>query len=156
MLCNIPQITIYIMAGSGVVAIFGLAIFLVIRGHALGQFSSYFFMVGIFYGLFICILREYLEKAAILMKTVVIFVKDNVKILGIVAFSLIYCLVVVVLWGLGYYSFLLLYSRQEISYGSFVGSSIFWAFLLVFFNFYFYYTSVFLTSYSLAIWFYQK
>ena len=45
------------------------------------------------------------------MKTVTLFVQENLKILGIVGFALIYCFIVVVLWGLGFYSFLLLYSR---------------------------------------------
>lgn len=74
----------------------------------------------------------------------------------IVIINLIYSLIVLVLWCVGFYSFSHLYSQQILSYGGFVGSSVFWAFLLVFFNLYFYYTSIFLTTFSLAIWFYQK
>lgn len=74
----------------------------------------------------------------------------------IVVINLIYCLVMLVIWCLGLYAFCNLYSQKILSYGGFVGSSIYWAFLLLFFNIYFYYTSIFLTSYSLAIWFYQK
>lgn len=60
------------------------------------------------------------------------------------------------LWALGLYSFCVSYANRTLSYEGFTVSAIFWGFLLVFFNYYFYYTSVFLTSYSLAIWFYQK
>ncbi len=35
-------------------------------------------------------------------------------------------------------------------------SFIFWVFMLIFFNFYFYYTSVFITSNAIAIWFFDK
>ena len=57
MLCVIPQMTIYIMAGSAIVAIIALAIFLAVQGHALGRFATYFFMLAFFYGIFICALR---------------------------------------------------------------------------------------------------
>lgn len=70
--------------------------------------------------------------------------------------ALLYCAVVLFLWVTGFYSFCTSYSHSKLSYGGFIVSMIFWVFMLVFFNFYFYYTSVFLTSTSLAIWFYDK
>lgn len=90
------------------------------------------------------------------MKTISKFVLDNPKILFLVFICLIYCLIIVTVWVLGLYSFCILYAEGTLSYGGFTVSAIFWGFLLVFFNFYFYYTSVFLTSYGLAVWFYQK
>lgn len=90
------------------------------------------------------------------MKTIKNFIFSNCKILLLVGICLIYCLLLLSIWCLGLYSFVFLYSQKELTYGGFIGSSIFWALVLVFLNFYFYYTSVFLTSFSLGIWFYQK
>ena len=116
----------------------------------------YFFFIAFFYGVFVCYLRDHIEKAAILTKTIAVFILENKKIVLIVVITLAYCLILVILWTFGLYSFIVRYSSNDLSYAGFVWSSIFWAFMLAFFIFYFYYISVFLTSYSLAIWFYQK
>ena len=38
----------------------------------------------------------------------------------------------------------------------FIVSFVFWVLMLAFFNFYFYYTSVFITANAIAIWFFDK
>ena len=118
--------------------------------------AIYFASVGFFYLAYIIYYRDTLTKAAILMKTVGNFIVDNLKILIILFFAILYCALVLFLWVGGFYSFCVLYSHGELSYEGFAISFIVWVFMLIFFNFYFYYTSVFLTSNSLAIWFYDK
>ena len=60
------------------------------------------------------------------------------------------------LWVGGFYSFCTLYSHGKLSFEGFALSFFFWVFMLIFFNFYFYYTSVFITSNAISIWFFDK
>lgn len=145
LLCLAPFYGVMIMAFSACLPVFALAIFLAILTQLAGNFSTYFFFVAVLSVISVLAYHEALKRAAILMKTVKVFILHNPKILILVGLCLFYCLLVVCLWCLGFYSFCMLYSQKILSYGGFVGTSIIWSFLLLFFNFYFYYTSVFLT-----------
>ena len=63
-----------LMSVSGVLAIGATAIFLATQDNALNGFSVFFFLFCFLYGSFVCYLREYLEKAAILTKTIAVFI----------------------------------------------------------------------------------
>ena len=147
---------LFMMAISGVAASLACGIFIARQKDSISQFAILFFIITILYAIFVCYLRENLEKAAILSKTIVLFIQENKKIIFIVVITLVYSLAVVVLWMLGFYSFIVRYYTNDLSQLGFVLSSVFWWIVLAFFIFQIYYTSVFLTSYSLAIWFYQK
>lgn len=97
-----------------------------------------------------------LEQAAILMKTVGHFITENLKILLVLFFAIFYCGILLFLWVAGMYSFCIRYSHGYLTFEGFAVSFAFWIFMLFFFNFYFYYTSVFITSNAIAIWFYDK
>jgi hypothetical protein len=139
-----PEIMVIGMSFTGVVVI--LATGLVEAIAVESGFGAYFFGLALVYGGFVCYYWDTLLKAAILMKTVGRFILESKKILLIIVFSLFYCIIVLALWVLGLYSFFTLYSHGQLSYEGFTVSFIFWIFTLFFFNFYFYYTSVFLTS----------
>ena len=144
------------MAILGFVGLLGAAIYLTALQSSVADFSIYFYGIAFMYLIFIIALKDYLIKCAILMKTIAKFIFDNPKILILIVLTLLYSLIIITLWALGLYSFCLSYANQTLTYGGFTVSALFWGFLLIFFNFYFYYTSVFLTSYALSIWFYQK
>lgn len=154
--CLCPNIGVILMALSGSAILFAISLYLaIVTFQYLGKYSIFFFILTISYVSLVLKFKNELLSAAILMKTIKKFIFQNPKIIILTIICLIYCLIVLSLWCLGFYSFCVRYQQTQISYGAFVGSIIFWSFLLVFFNYYFYYTSVFLTSSSIAIWFYQ-